>query len=220
MRDKITIVLADDHPVVRLGLRTLLEKEPDFLVIGEAEDGINTVDTVKRLTPHVLILDLMMPGINGIEVTRRIKKHTPETKVIILSIHSNEAYVVETLRNGAYGYVLKEATGDDLVHAVREVHNGRHYLSPPLSKQSIDIYIQKTQPKAEDSYETLTSREKEVLHLVAEGCSNSEIAKRLMISVRTAEIHRANMMKKLGLRNQGSLIRYALQKKLVSLEDR
>jgi len=216
----ITIVLADDHEVVRLGLRTLLEKEPDFRVIGEVTDGLQTVDLVKQLNPNVTVLDLMMPGINGIEVTWQVKKHSPLTHVIILSMYSNEAYVVETLRKGAEGYVLKDSTGSDLVKAVREVVAGRRYLSPPFSERAIDIYIQTTKTTALDLYETLTPREREVLHMAAQGYTNVEIADRLSISPRTVEVHRANMMNKLGLHNQAGLIRYAMQRGILPLENK
>jgi DNA-binding NarL/FixJ family response regulator len=216
----ITIVLADDHEVVRLGLRALLEKEPDFRIVGEAADGLQTVNFVKQLNPNVLVLDLMMPGINGIEVTWQVKKHSPLTHVIILSMYSNEAYVVETLRKGAEGYVLKDSTGSDLIKAVREVTAGRRYLSPPFSERAIDIYIQTTKTTALDLYETLTPREREVLQMAAQGYTNVEIADRLSISPRTVEVHRSNMMTKLGLHNQAGLIRYAMQRGILPLENK
>ena len=216
----ITIVLADDHEVVRLGLRALLEKEPDFRIVGEAADGLEALNLVKQLNPNVLVLDLMMPGINGIEVTWQVKKHSPLTHVIILSMYSNEAYVVETLRKGAEGYVLKDSTGSDLIKAVREVTAGRRYLSPPFSERAIDIYIQTTKTTALDLYETLTPREREVLHMAAQGYTNVEIADRLSISPRTVEVHRSNMMNKLGLHNQTGLIRYAMQRGILPLENK
>jgi DNA-binding NarL/FixJ family response regulator len=215
----ITIILADDHEVVRLGLRALLGNEPDFQIVGEASDGLQTVNLVKRLNPDVLILDLMMPGINGIEVTQQVKKILPKTHIIILSMYSNEAYVLETLKKGAEGYVLKDSTGSDLVKAVREVIAGRRFLSPPLSERAIDIYMLTTKTTALDPYETLTPREREVLHMVAEGYSNVEIADYLSISPRTVEVHRANMMNKLGLRNQAGLIRYAIQRGILPIEE-
>ena len=215
----ITIVLADDHEVVRLGLRALLEKEPDFRIVGEAADGLEALNLVKQLNPNVLVLDLMMPGINGIEVTWQVKKHSPLTHVIILSMYSNEAYVVETLRKGAEGYVLKDSTGSDLIKAVREVTAGRRYLSPPFSERAIDIYIQTTKTTALDLYETLTPREREVLHMAAQGYTNVEIADRLSISPRTVEVHRSNMMNKLGLHNQTGLIRYAIQRGILPIEE-
>jgi DNA-binding NarL/FixJ family response regulator len=214
----ITIVLADDHNIVRQGIRALLENEPDFRIIGEAVDGLQTLDLVKRTNPDVLILDLMMPGINGIEVTHQVKKHSSQTHVIILSMYSNEAYVVETLRKGASGYVLKGSTSNELVQAVREVTAGRCYLSPPLSESAIENYIQKTKTTALDPYNTLTDRESEVLHLTAQGCSSTEIAARLSISSRTVETHRANLMQKLRVSNKSELIYYAIRRGILPLE--
>jgi DNA-binding NarL/FixJ family response regulator len=213
-----TIMLADDHPVVRQGLRALLGAEPDFRLIGEAGDGLEAVQLVERLQPHVLVLDLMMPGLNGLEVTRQVSQRSPQTRIIILSMHANEAYVLEALRNGAAGYVLKDSSVTDLVQAVREVAAGRRYLSPPLSERVIDAYVQKAKEATLDVYETLTAREREVLHLAAEGLTNPEIAARLFISPRTAEIHRANLMRKLSLHTQTDLIRYALRRGILPME--
>jgi len=213
-----SILLADDHPIVRHGLRALLEAEPDFHIVGETDDGLETVRSVERLQPDVLVLDLMIPSLNGLEVTRQVCRRVPKTRVIILSMHANEAYVLKALCNGAMGYVLKEASTTELVRAVREVVAGRRYLSPPLSERAIEAYIQKASEGALDPYETLTAREREVLHLVAEGYTNAEIAARLSISPRTVEVHRANMMRKLGLRSQTDLIRYAFRRGILPLE--
>ena len=213
-----TIVLADDHHIVRQGLRALLEAEPDFHLVGETGDGLETVQLVESLHPDVLVLDLMMPGLNGLEVTRQVGKRSPQTRVVILSMHANEAYVLEALRNGAAGYVLKDASVAELAHAVREVTAGRRYLSPPLSERAIEAYVGKATETPLDRYETLTTREREVLHLAAEGCSNAEVADRLSISVRTAETHRANMMRKLDLSSQTDLIRYALRRGIILME--
>ncbi len=213
-----SIVLADDHHVVRQGLRALLEAEPDFRLIGEAGDGLETAQLVERLEPDVLIIDLMMPSLNGLEVTRQVSQRSPRTRIVILSMHANEAYVLEALRNGAAGYVLKDSSAADLVQAVREVMSGRRYLSPPLSERAIEAYLHKAQAAELDPYETLTTREREVLHLAAEGHSNAEIATRLSISPRTAETHRANMMRKLDLHTQTDLIRYALRRGILPIE--
>jgi len=186
-----TIVLADDHHVVRQGLRSLLEAESDFSVVGEAGDGLEATQLVERLQPDVLVLDLMMPSLNGLEVTRQVSQRSPRTHVVILSMHPNEAYVLEALRAGAAAYVLKE---------------------------SIEVYMQKAESAALDPYETLTAREREVLHLVAEGHTNAEIADRLFISRRTVETHRANLMRKLGLRTQTDLISYALRRGILPME--
>lgn len=214
-----TILLADDHHVVRLGLRALLDAEPDFRVVGEATDGLETSRLVEQLKPEVLIVDLMMPGINGLEVTRQVNQRTPQTRIIILSMHANEAYVLEALRNGASAYVLKDSRADDLVYAVREVIAGRRYLSPPLSERAIASYIRQANKSSLDPHETLTNREREVLSLAAQGCNAAEIAQKLSISTRTAETHRANLMRKLDLHTQTDLIRYALRRGIIPLED-
>lgn len=210
-----TIVLADDHHIVRQGLRALLEAEPDFHLIGEAGDGLEAARLVGQLQPDVLVLDLMLPGVSGLEVTRQVQKLSPRTHVLILSMHANEAYVLEALRNGAAGYILKDSSAADLALAVREAAAGRRYLSPPLSERAIEAYIEKAKAAPLDPYETLTTREREVLHLAAEGHANAEIAARLSISSRTAETHRAHLMHKLGLHNQTDLIRYALRRRIV-----
>lgn len=207
-----TIVLADDHHVVRQGLRVLLETEPEFHIVGEAPDGLKASQLVKRLQPDVLVVDLMMNDLNGLEVTRQVAKHSPKTRVIILSMYANEGYVLEALRGGAKGYVLKQSTSDQLVRAIHEVAAGNRYLSPPLSERAIEAYVKKTEQVELDSYDTLTIREREVLHLVVEGCTNVEVSKRLCISQRTVQVHRANMMHKLGLKNQTELLRYALER--------
>jgi DNA-binding NarL/FixJ family response regulator len=215
----ITIVLADDHHIVRQGVRALLESDPDFSIIGEAGDGLRVIDLVAHLKPSVLVVDLMMPGLNGLEVTRQVTKISPATRVIILSMYTNESYVMEALRNGALGYVLKESNPSDLMHAIREVAVGHHYLSPPLSEHAVEAYIEKAKDATLDLYDTLTTREKEVLQLAAEGYSNTEIADRLSISPRTAETHRANMTRKLQLHTQTDLIKYALKRGIIPMED-
>jgi DNA-binding NarL/FixJ family response regulator len=214
----VTILLVDDHQLLRQGLRALLEVEPDIQVVGEAGDGLQGIQLVERLRPNVLVLDLMMPGVNGLEVTRQVSRRFPETRIIVLSMHANEAYVLEALRNGAVGYILKETGINDLVHAVREAIAGRRYLSPPLSARAIDSYVQKTEAAALDPYETLTTREREVLQLAAQGMTNAEIAGHLSISPRTAETHRANVMRKMGLNTQIDLIRFALKRGILPME--
>jgi two-component system response regulator NreC len=213
-----TIVLADDHRIVRQGLRALLKAEPDFHLVGETGDGLEAVQLVEQLRPDVLVLDLMMPSLNGLEVTRQVSERSPHTRVVILSMHADEAYVLEALRNGAAGYVLKDASVSGLVRAVREVDAGRRYLSPPLSEHAIEAYVKKAKDAPIDRYDTLTTREREILQLVAEGHTNAEIADRLSISVRTAETHRANMMGKLDLHSQTDLIRYALRRGIIPME--
>jgi two-component system, NarL family, response regulator NreC len=213
-----TIVLADDHQLVRQGFRALLEAQPDLSVVGEASDGREAIDLVERLKPHVLIVDLRMPGLNGLEVTRHVSQRVPRTRIIVLSMHANEAYVLEALRYGADAYVLKDSSAAELVRAVREVIAERYYLSPPLSQRAIEAYLQKAESATSDPYDTLTGREREVFQLAAEGNNNAEIAARLSISPRTAEAHRASIMRKLGLHTQADLIRYALRRGIIPLE--
>ncbi len=211
-----TIVLGDDHKIVLRGLRALLEAQPGFSVLGEAADGIKVTSMVERLKPDVLVVDLMMPGLSGFDVTRRVTKKLPKTHVVILSMYSSEAHVVEALRSGAAAYVLKDASAEELVAAIREAAAGRRYLSAPFSNDLIESYLKR--PGGIDPYETLTPREREVLHLVAEGLTSGEIAGRLFISPRTAESHRANLMRKLGLRSRTDLVRFAFQRGIVPLE--
>jgi DNA-binding NarL/FixJ family response regulator len=207
-----TIVLADDHPIVRRGLRTLLETERGLQIVGEAGDGLEAVHLVESLQPDVLIVDVLMPGLSGLEVTRQVSQRTAKTRVIVLSMYANEAYVLEALRNGASGYVLKDSGITDLVQAVRDVVAGRRYLSAPLSERAIAAYVEKAHTRDPTPYESLTSREREVLHLVAEGHTSAQIAKRLYLSPSTVETHRANLMHKLGLRSQADLTRYAVER--------
>jgi two-component system, NarL family, response regulator NreC len=205
------IILADDHQVVRKGLKALLTSENDFNVIGEAGDGLETVRIVEELQPDILILDLMMAGINGLEVTRQLNKKCPRTGIVILSMHSNEAYVLEALRCGAKAYILKESPPEELIRAIRDVASGRRYLSAPLSERAIEAYTQKTEAQVIDPYEQLTTREREIFQLTAQGSTNAEIASRLYISPRTVETHRTNLMRKLGLHNHAQLIQFAIQ---------
>jgi len=212
----ITIVVADDHRIVRQGVKTLLEKEPDVRVVGEADDGVNALRLVERIAPAVLILDLAMSGLDGLDVLREARRKAPQTHVVVLSMHSDEAYVREALVRGASAYVLKSAGSGELVQAVRHAVQGERYLSPPLSEHAIDAFALLARSATADAYELLTTREREVLHLAAEGHSNAEIGARLFISRRTVEVHRAKAMHKLGLRNYGDLVRYAVRRGIVS----
>jgi DNA-binding NarL/FixJ family response regulator len=214
----IKIVLADDHPVVRQGLRAVFEAEADFAVAGETGDGLEAVQLVEELGPDVVVLDVMMPGLNGLEVARQVVRRRPQTRIVILSMHANDAYVLEALRHGAAAYVLKGSAPGELVRAVREVAAGRHYLSPPLSERAIEAYRSQAQGQTLEPYDTLTTREREVLHLAAEGRQNADIAERLGISPRTAETHRTHIMRKLGLHSQTELVRYALRRGIIAME--
>jgi two-component system, NarL family, response regulator NreC len=211
----IKILLADDHQVVRKGFKALLGSEADFEVVGEANDGLETIQLVEKLQPDVLVLDLMMAGLNGLEVTRQLSKKNPKTAIVILSMHSNEAYVLEALRSGAKAYILKEAPPEDLIQAVREVHAGKQFLSAPLNQRAIEAYTSKIDAKPVNPYDQLTTREREILQLTAQGHTNAEIATRLYISARTVETHRTNLMRKLNLHNHGQLIQFAIQHDII-----
>lgn len=215
----VTLLMADDHPVVRQGLRHLLEVEPNFKVVGEASNGLEAVQLVEKVKPNVLIVDIVMPGLNGLEVLKQVKERSPETCCIVLSMQSADVYVVEALKAGALGYVLKETGPSELVNAVHQVIRGQRYLSPRISERLIDVLIESAQTSTSDPYQTLTNREREVLQMAAEGLSSSEIAKRLTISPRTAELHRGRMMNKLGLKNQTELIRYAFKRGILTLDN-
>jgi DNA-binding NarL/FixJ family response regulator len=211
----ITILLADDHPVILRGLFDLFGAHDDLKVVGKETDAREVVGAVARLRPDVLIMDLMMPGLSGMEIIREVTQHHPATRIVVLSMHSNVAYVWEALRNGALGYVLKCAEGEELVRAVHEVAAGRRCLSPPLSETRLDEYAKQVQQRGLDPHDMLTNRERQVLQLAAEGTTSSRIAELLHISVRTVESHRANLLLKLGLHNQTELVRYAIQRGLI-----
>jgi DNA-binding NarL/FixJ family response regulator len=214
-----TIVLADDHPIVRQGLRTLLEAERDFSVIGEAADGHEAVALAIRLRPVLVIADLKMPKLDGLEVCRRIRDGLPHTRVLILSMYANAAYVTEAFQRGATGYVLKETDTSNLVEAVREVQAGGRYVSPPISDLVLAAYLEKTRGGSVDPYDTLTAREREILRLVVEGRTNAEIAAQLAISPRTVETHRTHLMRKLRLRTPADLVRYGLRRGIVPFDE-
>jgi two-component system, NarL family, response regulator NreC len=214
----VKILVADDHPIVRKGLRDLLENEPLFQIVGEAGDGLQALELINQKKPDVIIVDMMMPGLNGLEVLRQAKQLLPKSQVIILSMHSNEAYVAEALKNGASGYILKDSGPVELIQAVNEVIQGRRYLSAAISEEVVNAYIHKTVTSNIDPFTLLTNREREIMQLAAEGYTSQEIAQRLTISRRTVEQHRANLMEKLGLRNHSELIRYAFKRGVLPLD--
>jgi len=214
----ITVVLAEDHQVVREGLKALLEAEPDVRVVGEAADGIEAAELTERMKPAVLLLDLLLPGLGGLDVARRVVKRSPRTKVVVLSMHANEEHAAAALRSGASAYLTKNTDRAELLRAIREASAGRRYVSAPFSSAAIESYKAGSDRIESDPYETLTNREREVLHLAAEGLANSEIAGRLKISPRTVETHRAKALHKLGLRGQTDVVLYAVQRGLVPAE--
>lgn len=211
-----TIVLADDHHIVRHGLKAVLETDPDFKVVGEASGGNEAVKLVQQLKPNVLVCDLMMGGTNGFETTRLVRNLVPETNVIILSMYADESYVVEALRAGARGYILKTSPADEMIHAIREVINGNRYLSPSLSDRAFEYYSNKSKGTSD---EDLTVRELEVLQLIVQGYTNERIADLWSISRRTVESHRTNLMRKLGLHNQKELKYYVFEHGIAPLPE-
>ncbi len=215
----VSVVLADDHAVVRRGLQALLESEPDFSIVGVAADGLETVRIVERWKPDVLVLDLMMPGLSGLEALRILRERSPRSRVVILSIYSSVAFVTQALQLGATGYVLKGCTEENLLRAVRDAAAGRRFLSPPVTEIAIQAYIDQSKTGPFDPHDTLTPRQREVLQMVAEGRTNGEVAECLHISPRTVENHRATLMQKLGIQNQTELIRHAMRHGLIPPED-
>jgi DNA-binding NarL/FixJ family response regulator len=208
----VRVLLADDHPIVRAGLQVVLAANPNLHLVGETGDGLDVMPMVARLKPDVLVLDLMMPGLGGLEIADRVRRNAPETRVIILSMHDNEAYVVAALQAGALGYVLKKSASGELIRAIEDALEGRQYLSPALSQEALNDYREQLdQSHNADPQKNLTPRERQVFHLVVEGLTNRQIGRRLKISPRTAEMHRANLMRKLGVQTTADLIRYALR---------
>ena len=214
---KIRILLADDHGVVRKGLRFLLEREENMEVIAEAADGREAVKLAEELSPDIVVMDVGMPQLNGIEATAQIVKKCPSTGVVMLSMHSDEVYVVRALTAGAKGYLLKDSAEADLVRAVESVAQGKSFFSPAITKALLDDYMRYLQQRGlEDSYDLLTDREKEVLQLLAEGKSNKEVATVLGLSNYTVETHRTNLMQKLSLHNTAEIVLYAVRKKIIA----
>jgi two-component system, NarL family, response regulator NreC len=213
----IRVVVADDHTIIRSGLRMLLEREAGFEVVGEASDGRQAVDLAESLKPDVIMLDIGMPNLNGIEATRQIVQKLPRTRVVVLSMHSDESYVLKALKSGARGYLLKDSAESDILNAIRAVSEGKAYFSPEISKMLVDDYMRQMQQRGvEDSYELLTGREREILQLLAEGKSNKEISSALNLSPYTVETHRSNILQKLNLHSLPELILYAVRKGVIT----
>lgn len=212
----VRVLLAEDHTIVRKGLRSLLDGETGIEVIGEAGDGREAIEKVRQLRPDVVLMDITMPGLNGLEATRQIKKRFPEVKVVILTVHTTEEYILQILRAGASGYVVKQAAPTELLSAIQAAYRGDSFLSPSISAKVIEEYIRQAEAMAErNSYNRLTDREREVLQLIAEGHSNREIAELLHISVKTVETHRTHLMDKLDLHNTAELTQYAIRKGVI-----
>jgi two-component system, NarL family, response regulator NreC len=212
----LRVLLADDHGIVRRGMRALLETEPGVSVIGEAADGLDALRMCEELHPDLLILDIGMPRLNGIDVAARAQKLQPPPRVIMLSMHADESYVLRALGAGACAYLLKDATDEDLLPALRAVARGKRFFSPAIAGVLAEDYVRQMQARGlDDSYCLLTDREKEVLQLLAEGRANKDVAALLQVGLSTVETHRANLMQKLGLHNTADIVLYAVRKRLV-----
>jgi len=219
MNQKVRIVVAEDHTILREGLRSLLCSNPGFDVVAEAEDGREAIKCVAKFKPDLILTDLSMPKLNGMEAIKEIKRESPNTKILVLTVHRAEEYILATFRAGADGYILKDSTHAELVMAVKKVISGKHYISPEISEKVIDGYLEgKKTMRARTSWEMLTQREREILKLIAEGYKNKEIAEDLCISVKTVEKHRANLMEKLDLHNIQALTTFAIDKGIVERE--
>jgi len=216
---KIKILLAEDHTIVRKGIRSLLDSEQAIEVVGEAENGREAVEKTAQLCPDIVLLDHTMPILNGLEATRQIRKFYPAVKVLILTMHTNEEYIFQFLQAGAAGYLVKQSAPTDLVAAIHAVYQGQSFLSPAISKTVIDEYLRQTGTRHNHTNdEKLTSREREVLQLLAEGCSNRQIAEQLQISIKTVGVHRLNLMEKLDIHDITELTKYAIRKGMIGLD--
>ncbi len=218
---KIKLLLADDHAVVRSGLRMLLEAQPDMEIVAEAENGRETIEKVLAFQPNIVLMDIEMPGMNGIEATRKIKEESPETAVLALTMYEDDQYFFEMLKAGAAGYIPKRAAPDALVNAIRTVNKGEVFLYPSMAAYLVEDYLQRDEAPEEDEADVvdLTTREREVLVLIAEGLSNGEISEKLVISIKTVDRHRENIMRKLNIHNRIDLVKFALKKGMIDLED-
>jgi len=216
--NEIRVLLAEDHTIVRKGLRSLLDAEAGIEVVGEAGDGREAVRKVQQLSPDIVVMDIAMPGLNGLEGTRQIRKRFPEVKVVILTMHTDEEYILQILASGASGYVVKQAAPRELVSAIQSVHRGGSFFSPSISKKIVEGYIRQAEATVEaNSYQKLTEREREVLQLIAEGHSTREIGQLLHISGKTVETHRAHLTDKLDIHSVAELTQYAIRKGVISL---
>jgi len=214
---KVRILLADDHTVMRAGLRALLERQPNLEVVGEAEDGRQTVELASSHVPDVVVMDIAMPNLNGVEATRRMVSKQPTISVVILSMYSDESYVMRALAAGARAYLLKDSAVTDLIRAIEAVSRGKSFFSPKISRILAEEYVRALKQKGvADSYELLTPREREILQLLAEGKTNKEVATSLNISVYTAETHHGNILQKLNLHSSAELVLYAVRKGIIS----
>lgn len=218
---QIKVLLVDDHTILRKGLVSLLEDENDISVIGEAEDGIEATRKVRELHPDVVVMDIGMPSLNGLEALKILRKEIPHIKILLLTMHANEEYILEALKSGACGYLLKKSAPNELTSAIRIAYSGETYLSPSIASTVINRFViesSKGMSKGDISSKP-TAREREIIQLIAEGKSNKEIADKLIISLKTVKNHRSNLMEKLGLHNTAEITRYAIQNNILILDD-
>ncbi len=213
--DKIKILVADDHAILRDGIRALLDLHDDIEIIGEASEGNEAIEKTRELMPDIIVMDIAMPGMDGLEATRRIKKKNPQVKILILTQHDNREYIISAIKAGAAGYVPKKALGSELISAIRAVHRGESFLYPSAAAALIQDYLHQVE---EEPYDLLTAREREILKLIAEGHTSREVAEMLFISLKTVLGHRTKLMDKLDIHNRTELIRYAMRKGLVSMD--
>lgn len=219
MDAKVKVLVVDDHEIVRQGIKMVLETDPDLEVVGEASSGEEAIEKVRELSPSVVVMDIGMPGLSGFEATRRIRQSHPDVQVLALTVHDSEAYVFQMLQAGATGYVVKRAPAAEVITAVKRAYRGESVLHPSVAKLLIKDYLSRVERGEEASYDTLSDREREILKLIAEGQTNKEIAELLFLSVKTVQAHRANLMRKLGMHDRTELVKYAIRKGIIGLDE-
>jgi len=219
MGGRVKVLVVDDHAVVREGIKMVLGSDPELEVVGEASSGEEAIEKVRELEPSVVVMDIGMPGLSGFEATRRIKQSHPDVKVLALTVHDSEAYVFQMLQAGATGYVVKRAPAADVISAVKEAYRGEAVLHPSVAKLLIRDYLSRVEKGEEASYDLLSDREREILKLIAEGETNKEIAEMLFLSIKTVQAHRANLMRKLGMHDRTELVKYAIRKGIIGLDE-
>jgi len=215
---KIDVLVVDDHLVVREGIKMVLGTDPDLEVVGEASSGEEAVERVQELKPSVVTMEVALPGLSGFDATREIREMDPDVKVLALSMHDSEAYVFQMLQAGAAGYLLKRASAEEVIQAVKAAHRGETVLHPSVARMLVSDYVARVERGQEDSYDSLSERERQVLKLIAEGKTNKDIAQVLFLAVKTVQAHRANLMRKLGMHDRTELVKYAIRKGIVGLD--
>jgi len=219
MNGRVKVLVVDDHEIVREGIRMVLATDPEIEVVGVASSGEEAIEKVRELEPDVVLMDIGMPGLSGFEATRRIRESHPNTQVVALTVHDSEGYVFQMLQAGATGYVVKRAPAEDVIMAVKRAHQGEAVLHPSVAKLLIKDYLARVAKGEETSFDTLSEREREILKLIAEGKTNREIADTLFLSIKTVQAHRANLMRKLGMHDRTELVKYAIRKGIIGLDE-